>query len=113
MQLTEVRIENVRRFGEGSQAVELNFGKVPTLPRWIVLAGRNGSGKSTLLQAIALAIAGPSASKVLAETFSGWVRQGQRSGSVAVRLHVHDRLDVFRQGGRRPKFDPWTALQWI
>src|SRR5947207_1529746 len=112
MQLTEVRIENVRRFGEGSQAVELNFGKVPTLPKWIVLAGRNGSGKSTLLQSIALAIVGPTAARVLAETFAGWVRQGEETGSAAVRLRVHERADIFRMGGRRPTFDPWTALQW-
>jgi energy-coupling factor transporter ATP-binding protein EcfA2 len=112
MQLTEVHIENIRSFGEGSQAVTLNFGAAGSLPKWIVVAGRNGSGKSTFLQAIALAIAGPAVSRVLAETFTGWVREGQTSAWAAVRLRVQERYDVFRQGGRRPTFDPWTALQW-
>lgn len=79
-------------------------------PRWIVIAGRNGAGKSTFLQAIAMAIAGPSVARLLAETFKGWIRDGEAEALAAVRLRF-GKGDGFA-AGRKPTFDPWAALRW-
>ena len=59
MYVKKVRIENIKGFGEGELAVDLDL-KRPggKYAGWTVLAGRNGSGKSTLLRAIALALVG-------------------------------------------------------
>lgn len=113
MHVTDVRIENIRSFAGGEDSVDLKFGaEEDELPRWIVVAGRNGAGKSTFLQAIALAIVGPAAGRVLAETFEGWIRDGQPQGGAGVRLKVEEGIDNFQQGGRRPSFSPWTSLRW-
>jgi len=58
----KIRIENVKRFGEGVASVDLDFtfaGQRTNLAGWTVLAGPNGSGKTTFLQAIALALVTP------------------------------------------------------
>src|SRR5262245_1362574 len=116
MHVTGVRIGNVRSFGAPSGPVDLDFtdgGNGHDLPHWVVVAGRNGAGKSTFLQAVALAIVGPSAGRVLAETFAGWVRKGEQEAFAAVRLSVSEGTDGFQQGGRRPRFSPWAGLRWI
>lgn len=48
MYIQRVTIENVRRFGEGPQKLDLSLPK----RGWIVLAGPNGCGKTTILQSI-------------------------------------------------------------
>ncbi|HET9656727.1 MAG TPA: AAA family ATPase [Kineosporiaceae bacterium] len=110
MRVTEVRLEGIRGFPAGGHSVSLSFNKAPEPPRWIVLAGRNGSGKSTFLQALALAIAGPSVARLLAETFTGWIRDGEDRALAAARLAFGDE-DGFA-AGRKPTFDPWTAIEW-
>lgn len=111
MLLLEVNMESIRGVPGGDRALKLSFqGKDQELPRWIVFAGRNGAGKSTLMQAVALAIAGPSVALRLAESFSGWIRDGDDQGSVAVKLRFSE-SDSFTTG-RKPTFDPWTAIRW-
>jgi hypothetical protein len=109
--IVEIKLEGIRGFPAGGSAVSLTFArKDGTVPRWIVIAGRNGAGKSTFLQAIALAIAGPSVARLLAETFRGWIRDGESQARAAVKLRFGDE-DGFA-AGRKPTFDPWAAMEW-
>lgn len=109
--ITEIRVEGVRGFPGGEAGVNLTLarrGERP--PTWVVIAGRNGAGKSTFLQAIALAVAGPSVARLLAESFNGWIRDDESEALAAVRVRFSD--DDGFAAGRRPEFDPWTAIQW-
>lgn len=110
MLIRDVRIENVRGFGANGRSVNLSFGSDDALPRWIVVAGRNGAGKSTFLQAIALAIVGPSAARVLAESFNGWIRDDADEAVAAARLQFSD-SDGWA-AGRRTTFQPWAGIRW-
>ena len=76
------------------------------------MAGRNGAGKSTLLQAIAVSICGPSAAKILAETFVGWISEGSEEATCAVRFRPNNEYDRYQVGGRTPRFAPWVGLRW-
>lgn len=81
MHIRHVRIENIRRFGEGPLAVDL---ALP--PRgWIVIAGRNGAGKTTLLQVIALAMS-RTFPEGYADTMSSMLRQGATHASSRVTI---------------------------
>lgn len=111
MQILEVQVEAVRGVPGGDARLSLDFqAKGRDVPRWIVFAGRNGAGKSTLMKAIALAIGGPSVARLLAESFSGWIRDGERHATSAVKLEFSEG-DAFA-AGRKPGFDPWTGLSW-
>ncbi|QIM22019.1 ATP-binding protein [Phycicoccus sp. HDW14] len=111
MQITEIRVEGVRGFPPAESGVELVLArKDVTPPAWVVVAGRNGAGKSTFLQALALSIAGPSVARLLAETFDGWIRDGEDRALAGVRVRFSEE-DGFA-AGRKPEFDPWTAIEW-
>jgi len=111
VQIVEIRLEGIRGFPSGNRAVSLSFARRDgSLPRWIVIAGRNGAGKSTFLQATAIAIAGPSVARLLAETFSSWIRDEESSARAAVKLRFCDE-DGFT-AGRKPAFEPWAAMEW-
>lgn len=113
MQILEVQIDSVRGVPSGDQRVALDFqSRDRQLPHWIVFAGRNGAGKSTLMRAIALAIAGPSVARLLAESFDGWIRDGEDRAYASVKLKFSEG-DSFSTTGRRPTFDPWTSLAWV
>lgn len=109
MQISEVKIRDTKTFS-GRREVNLVF-QSPDLPRWIVVAGRNGAGKSTFLQAVALAVAGPSAARSLLETFSGWINNESEIAQAGVRLQFSN-SDGFASGGRKPSFSPWASLSW-
>ncbi|QCO97910.1 AAA family ATPase [Arthrobacter sp. 24S4-2] len=112
MKILELHVEGIKGVPGGVDKLALNFSaKNRDLPRWIVFAGRNGAGKSTLMRAIALAIAGPSVARLLAETFSGWIRDGESRANIAVRMQFSEG-DSFA-AGRRPTFDPWASLSWV
>ena len=100
----------MRGIPSGDNGIALNFAEHGSLPKWIVVAGRNGAGKSTFLQALALSIAGPSVARLLAETFSGWIRDSEQSALAAAKLRFGDE-DGFA-AGRKPTFAPWTAISW-
>ncbi|MBU3063124.1 ATP-binding protein [Nocardia sp. NEAU-G5] len=111
MHIVEIKLEGVRGFPSSGSAASLSLAhKDGTVPRWIVVAGRNGAGKSTFLQAIALAIAGPSVARLLAETFQGWIRDGEEHARAAVKLRFGD--DDGFGSGRKPTFEPWAAMGW-
>jgi hypothetical protein len=87
MYISRVKIENIRCFGEGDRAVDLDLRRPDgSYAGWTVIAGRNGAGKSTFLQAIALAAAGTRNSMALLETPSEWYRHGAESGGVHLDL---------------------------
>lgn len=112
MHIVEIKLEGIRGFPFSGSAASLSFArKDGTLPRWIVVAGRNGAGKSTFLQALALAIAGPSVARLLAETFQGWIRDGEEHARAAVKLRFGDD-DGYLSSGRKPGFEPWAAMVW-
>ncbi|GAA0968981.1 AAA family ATPase [Acrocarpospora macrocephala] len=110
MLISELVLENIKGFGEKETGVALDFARPDgSLPHWIVIAGRNGAGKSSLLQAVALAVAGPSAARTLRETFSDWIREGAREAQGKVRLRF-SKFDHF--AGKEPDFNPWAGLTW-
>ena len=97
MYVKKVRIENIKGFGEGELAVDLDL-KRPggKYAGWAVLAGRNGSGKSTLLRAIALALVGYKGVYTLQKSLAGWVRKGAENGRIELRLAAA-RQDKFNE----------------
>jgi hypothetical protein len=109
MYITEIEITDLRSF-KGTQSVSLAHTD-GGYAGWTVFVGRNGAGKSTLLKSIALTVIGPLASRSLAGTFTGWVRTGEKVGTVAVRLEG-DKRDSFQPSGRTTKEPFWVGLQW-
>ena len=111
MLIKGIQIENVKTFRADGFKVDLNFARPDgSLPRWIAVAGRNGAGKSTFLQALALAIAGPSAARTLRETYADWINDSGTEGYAQAQLKFSD-SDGFGPG-RKPTFDPWAGLRW-
>jgi predicted ATPase len=90
MHIRRVSIENIRRFGSGTVAVDLQ------LPQrgWIVVAGRNGSGKTTLLKVLALALSSSFSHEYTDSLFS-WCRKGAEKARSRLIL-VPSKGDVFR-----------------
>lgn len=76
MYLKQFTIRHIKCF----ENMTLSFFQEGAPRRWSVILGENGSGKSTLLQAIAIALAGPEAIKLLLPRPEGWVRMEQRRG---------------------------------
>lgn len=112
MYVAKLHLENVRGFGRGASAVDLDLARSDgAYAGWTVVAGRNGAGKSTLLRAVALSLAGPVAARSLQDSFAGWIHRGAASGSVetCVEYAVEDR---FQEGGRIRQGPFWTGLRW-
>jgi predicted ATP-binding protein involved in virulence len=70
MYLKRSTVRNIKCFSD----FQLDFGEPGEIRPWTALLGRNGLGKSTLLQAMAAALAGPSAVRELLPVAEGWVR---------------------------------------
>lgn len=85
--VAKVKLDNIRGFHD-ARRVDLDFARTgdESHAGWTVLVGQNGSGKSTLLRAIALALAGPDVSRLLAGDAASWVTAGQDSGGIEVDL---------------------------
>lgn len=110
MYVSEIVIENVRGFR--ARSVELDLARPDgTFAGWTVIAGRNGTGKSTLLRAVALALAGPTCTRTLFETFRGWVHSGAKEASVRLKI-VDSPEDQFGGVGKRPTRGFSSALHW-
>ena len=60
------------------------------LPGWHVILGDNGAGKSTVVRALALALMGQSNAHATREDWSRWLTDGEKSGSIDIRLRAHD-----------------------
>ena len=103
MHVKRVSIENIRGFSGGDEALDTDFTRDDkSLAGWTVIAGRNGAGKTTFLRAIALALAGPSFSRTLSDSFASWIREGEDESSVSVSM-VYSDDDRIRGLGKLPK----------
>jgi hypothetical protein len=76
---------------------------------WTVITGDNASGKTALLKAIALAVVGPDAARVLQPSLKGWIREGCTEATIAVEI-VGGEQDRFAQG-RRSEKPFWSELK--
>src|SRR5690606_40017568 len=81
MYVRTISVRNIKCF----QDLTLDFtdpdGDLP-VRRWSVLLGENGVGKSALLQALAVALAGPGATRELLPIADGWVRHPHCYGEI-------------------------------
>ena len=84
--ISRVELENFRCFK--SVAVEADV--TSQFAPWTLLTGDNASGKTTLLKAIALGLCDQSsAAGLLRESDSGYIRNGQKSGTIKIHLVDH------------------------
>jgi hypothetical protein len=109
----EVKIGNVKSFGEASHAAHIDFERPGgRFAGWTVVAGRNGAGKSTFLQAIAVSLGGQEAARTLQESWAGWIHHGAHYATIATRVRYSPDHDKFFETGRLPKESFWTGLRW-
>ncbi|MCC7495065.1 MAG: AAA family ATPase [Fimbriimonadaceae bacterium] len=106
MYIRRVVLENLRGFRELDFTLERPDG---SHAGWTVVTGDNGAGKTALLKAIAVALVGPPAARVLQTGFDGWIRTGYQTATVGVEL-VADQRDKF-QAGRRYERPFWSELE--
>jgi predicted ATP-dependent endonuclease of OLD family len=104
--LKRVVRENIRGFQRLNFKFDHPSGK---LAGWTVIPGDNASGKTALLKAIALALVGPDAARVLQPSLKGWVRERQSEGVIAVEIVAGER-DRFAQD-RRYERPFWSELR--
>ncbi|MCI0461003.1 MAG: AAA family ATPase [Gemmataceae bacterium] len=108
MHIRRVVLEDIRGFRTLDFKFERPNGK---LAGWTVITGDNASGKTALLKAIALALVGPDAARVLQPSLRGWIREGATQGIIAVEIVAGER-DRFIQG-RRYEQPFWSELHVI
>ena len=81
--INRVELKNFRCFENISIEAKI---EAPSAP-WTLLTGDNASGKTTLLKAIALGLCDrSSAAGLLRESDSGYIRNGQKTGSIKICL---------------------------
>jgi energy-coupling factor transporter ATP-binding protein EcfA2 len=84
MYLERFEIENIKCF---AQKTIFDFTQAGgAIKKWNVILGENGAGKSTLMQAIAIALAGPEATRSLLPRPDGWVRGSEPYGRISATL---------------------------
>ena len=83
MWVEELRLDNIKCF-DGST---LRFAKKEEPHRWVTFLSENGGGKSTALQALAVLLAGPESVQKLAPRPIGWLRDENKAGLIATRVH--------------------------
>lgn len=99
MHLRRIHIQNLRSIAE----LEWKLPEGAGGPGWHVVLGDNGSGKSTFLQAIAIALIGPQQLPALRQSWSEWLRRGEREGLVDVALCPSTPPTVYPVGVRLSK----------
>jgi hypothetical protein len=83
MYLRRITVRNVKCFDD----LTLSFvDDKAGIRRWTALLGQNGLGKSTLLQAMAVALAGPGATRELVPVAEGWTRKDANYGDIEAEL---------------------------
>ena len=97
MHIQRLTLRNVRSIRKFDLHLQLR-----EWPGWHVILGDNGAGKSTVVRALALALMGQSNAYATREDWSRWLTDGEKSGSIDIRLHAHDEdrwTGRGRQGG--------------
>ena len=107
MYIRRVVLENVRCFDRLDFKFESRGGRYAG---WTVVTGDNAAGKTTLLKAIAMALVGPDATRSLAPSMQGWVREGCKEATIAVEI-VACEEDRFRRAGPPYKAPFWSELR--
>jgi predicted ATPase len=87
MWVEELVIENIRCF-ESETRLKFATGDDPS--RWVTFLSENGGGKSTALQTLGLLLAGPEGAQKLLPRPVGWLRDENKLGKVATRIHQDD-----------------------
>ena len=101
MYISRVRIENIRCFGSGEQAVDLDLRRPDgSYAGWTVIAGRNGAGKTTFLRALALITVGLPGTWAFQESSMEWVRHGAAEGIARLVLLPDSRTSQTRSTQR-------------
>ena len=99
--VSRVELENFRCFEHVTVEADVT---APSAP-WTLLTGDNASGKTTLLKAIALGLCDrSSAAGLLRESDSGYIRNGQESGTI--KIHLVDR----EENGSQKEYQIRTTL---
>src|SRR5436190_24189277 len=81
--LRRIVIENVRGFRSVDFDLVRSSGR---FSGWTVITGDNASGKTALLKAIALAVVGPDAARILQPSLAGWIHDGAEAGTTALQI---------------------------
>jgi AAA15 family ATPase/GTPase len=83
MYIKKIVLENIRCF----EHIEIEFDLSGKMPPWTVVVGDNAAGKTTLLRSIAIGLCDESsAAGLLKESDSGYVRYGEKEGSIIIDL---------------------------
>ena len=99
--VSQVELENFRCFEHVAIEADVTALSAP----WTLLTGDNASGKTTLLKAIALGLCDrSSAAGLLRESDSGYIRNGQESGTI--KIHLVDR----EENGYKKEYQIKTTL---
>jgi len=113
MYIKRICIENIKCFGKGENAVDIDLQRPDgSYAGLTVLAGRNGSGKSTLLRAIALAVAGLRMDRSLQKSYSGWITSNEKESQVSTELIFDIKVDSFESNTLPNKVSIKTGLKW-
>jgi hypothetical protein len=107
MYLRRIVIENVRGFRSVDFDLVRSSGR---FSGWTVITGDNASGKTALLKAIALAVVGPDAARILQPSLAGWIHDGAEVGTSALQIDAGPQ-DRFAQGRRYDK-PFWSELEF-
>jgi hypothetical protein len=98
---------------KGFEDADIDFCEDGTnYPGWCVITGDNGSGKTALLKSICLALLGPSDSRALIPDWSGWVTEGQDSGSISLEIKPNHDFDKSAKGGYPVQSTFWAEVEF-
>ena len=100
MHIRQIHIKNIKSIRELTWDIAAEKAK-----GWHVVLGDNGAGKSTLLKSIAVALLGPRESYGLRQPWDAWLRDGCKSGEIALRVGWDPDIDFFAGKGRLPSSD--------
>jgi len=99
MHLHQIQVQNVRSI----RSLDWKLPASKPGAGWHVVVGDNGSGKSSFLRSAALALIGPRDALALRLPWDDWLRKGEQTGSIDVRISASRQYDRFVGKGPKPK----------